>query len=102
LPSSLPLSAVPDIVAQLAARRTPGQKVIGFAAQTGDIVTPALEKLRRKQLDAIVANPIDRPGSGFGSLDNEAVILAADGQQVTIGQSSKLRLAHRLYDFLLS
>ena len=102
LPDRLPLSAVPDIVAQLAARRAPGQKIVGFAAQVGDIVTPALEKLKRKQLDAIVANPIDRPGSGFGSWENEAVILAADGRQVSVSRQSKLRLAHRLYDFMLS
>ncbi len=102
LPNSLPLSAVPDIVAKLSACRTSSQKVIGFAAQTGDIVTPALDKLKRKQLDAIVANPIDKPNSGFGSLDNEAVILAADGRQVAVARSSKLRLAHQLYDFLLS
>ena len=102
LPSSLPLSAVPDIVSQLAAGRSPGQKVIGFAAQTGDVITPALDKLKRKQLDAIVANPIDQPGSGFGSSDNEGAILAADGRQVAIGRVSKLRLAHQLYDFLLS
>lgn len=102
LPSSLPLSAVPDIVAKLSAGRTAGQKVIGFAAQTGDVVAPALDKLKRKQLDVIVANPIDQPGSGFGSLDNEGVILAADGRQVAVGRLSKLRLAHRLYDFLLS
>ena len=101
LPDSLPLSVVPDIVAKLAALKTPVQKVVGFAAQTGDIETPAAEKLARKQLDAIVANPIDRAGSGFGSLENEAVILAADGRRVSVERQSKLRLAHRLYDFLL-
>ena len=100
LPSELPLSPVPDIVAQLAARKQTHQKIIGFAAQTGDIVTPALNKLKRKQLDAIVANPVDRPGSGFGSPDNEAIILAADGRQATIARTSKRELAHQLYDFL--
>ncbi len=101
LPNQLPLVAVPDIIAQLAARRAPGQRVIGFAAQTGEIITPALDKLQRKQLDAIVANPIDKPGSGFGSLNNEAVILSADGRQQQVAHSSKLILAHQLYDFLL-
>lgn len=101
LPSELPLAPVPDIVAQLAKRKSPRQRVVGFAAQTGDIVTPALAKLKRKQLDAIVANPIDRPGSGFGSTGNEAVILSADGRQLKVGQCSKLQLAHHLYDFLL-
>lgn len=102
LPDRLALSVVPDIVAQLSARKRPNQKIIGFAAQTGDIVTPALDKLKRKRLDAIVANPVDKPGSGFGSLDNEAVILSADGRQVQIDRSSKLLLAHQIYDFLQS
>ena len=102
LPSSLPLSGVPDIVAQLASRKALNQKVIGFAAQTGDIVQPALDKLKRKQLDVIVANPVDKAGSGFGSAENEAVILSADGRQLTVSQQSKLRLAHQLYDFLMS
>lgn len=102
LPNQLPLEFVPDIVAQLSARKSPSQKVIGFAAQTGDIVTPALDKLQRKQLDAIVANPVDKPGSGFGSADNEAVILTADQRQLTVTHGSKLRLAHCLYDFLRS
>ncbi|MGB3299123.1 MAG: bifunctional phosphopantothenoylcysteine decarboxylase/phosphopantothenate--cysteine ligase CoaBC [Phormidesmis sp.] len=100
LPSQLPLEFVPDIVAQLAARRAVGQTVVGFAAQTGDIVTPAIAKLKRKQLDVIVANPVDRPNAGFGSSHNEAVILSADGRQAILANSSKLQLAHQLYDFL--
>lgn len=101
LPESLRLSTVPDIVAQLVSRKALTQKVVGFAAQTGDIVLPALDKLKRKQLDAIVANPVDKAGSGFGSIENEAVILAADGRQLAVSRRSKLRLAHQLYDFLL-
>jgi len=101
LPGRLPLEPVADIVAQLAARKAPGQKVIGFAAQTGDIVGPAQAKLKHKQLDAIVANPIDKPNSGFASLNNEAVILSADGRHQEIMQGSKLSLAHQIYDFLL-
>lgn len=101
LPRELSLEAVQDIVTQLAERKSASQRVIGFAAQTGDIVTPAIAKLQQKQLDAIVANPIDQPGSGFGSADNRAVILSADGRQLKVSQCSKLQLAHHLYDFLL-
>jgi phosphopantothenoylcysteine decarboxylase / phosphopantothenate---cysteine ligase len=100
LPSQLPLEFVPDIVAQLCAGKSAGQTIVGFAAQTGEIIAPALAKLQRKQLDVIVANPVDKPNSGFGSPDNEAVILSADGRQVTLANDSKLRLAHQLYDFL--
>ena len=66
LPSSLPLESVPDLIAELARRKTPQQRIVGFAAQTGDIVTPALGKLKRKGLDAIVANPASTPVVGCG------------------------------------
>lgn len=102
LPSSLPLAPVPDIVAELAELKQPHQKLIGFAAQTGDIVKPALEKLRAKKLDAIAANPIDRAGVGFGSDTNQAILLNARGKQVEIPPSSKLEMAHRLFDFILA
>ncbi|MEL7228061.1 MAG: phosphopantothenoylcysteine decarboxylase, partial [Cyanobacteria bacterium J06576_12] len=124
LPNPLPLSFVPDIVAQLSAKKSPQQLIIGFAAQTGDIIPPAKEKLHRKQLNAIVANPIDQPDSGFGSANNQAVILLANHHQrdkaepnaqagphpavhradisaIQVPQGSKLTLAHKLYDSLL-
>jgi phosphopantothenoylcysteine decarboxylase/phosphopantothenate--cysteine ligase len=100
LPTSLPLEPVPDIVAQLGHLKQPHQILIGFAAQTGDIVTPALEKLYSKKLDAIVANPIDQPDSGFGSDNNQAIFLNKQGHQVEIPPCSKLQLAHHLFDFI--
>ncbi|MGB3513715.1 MAG: bifunctional phosphopantothenoylcysteine decarboxylase/phosphopantothenate--cysteine ligase CoaBC [Microcoleaceae cyanobacterium] len=101
LPNSLPLAPVPDIVAELGMLKQPHQRLIGFAAQTGDIVTPALEKLRMKKLDIIVANPIDKVGAGFGSDTNQAVFLDVEGRRVEVGCCSKLEMAHRLWDFLL-
>jgi phosphopantothenoylcysteine decarboxylase/phosphopantothenate--cysteine ligase len=101
LPDSLPLEAVPDIVADLAQRRQAHQTLIGFAAQTGDILPPALEKLQRKGLNAIVANPIDQPGSGFGRDRNQAVLLKQSGEKVDIPPCSKLDMAHRIYDALV-
>ncbi|MBW4518191.1 MAG: bifunctional phosphopantothenoylcysteine decarboxylase/phosphopantothenate--cysteine ligase CoaBC [Scytolyngbya sp. HA4215-MV1] len=100
IPDTLALTAVPDIVADLATDKQPHQRLIGFAAQTGDFVTPAREKLQRKQLDAIVANPIDQPDSGFGSDRNQAIFLSAQGQQRDIAPCSKLQMAHYLFDFV--
>jgi len=74
----------------------------GFAAQTGEIVAPAWEKLQRKGLDAIVANPIDQPDSGFGSDQNQAVLLNAQGQRQDVPRCSKLELAHQILDFVQS
>jgi phosphopantothenoylcysteine decarboxylase / phosphopantothenate---cysteine ligase len=100
LPQALPLEPVPDIVAQLAQLKQPHQMLVGFAAQTGDIVKPALEKLHNKKLDVIVANPIDQPDSGFGSDRNQAIFLDIQGNQVEIAPCSKLEMAHQLFDFI--
>jgi phosphopantothenoylcysteine decarboxylase/phosphopantothenate--cysteine ligase len=100
LPQALPLEPVPDIVAQLAQLKQPHQILIGFAAQTGDIVKPALEKLQNKKLDAIVANPIDQPDSGFGSDQNQAIFLDRKGREQAIAPCSKLAMAHQLFDFV--
>jgi phosphopantothenoylcysteine decarboxylase/phosphopantothenate--cysteine ligase len=100
LPTSLPLEFVPDIVAELGQLKQPHQFLIGFAAQTGDIVTPAWEKLRSKNLDAIAANPIDQPDSGFGSENNKAIFLDKQGHQLEIPPCSKLQMAHYLFDFV--
>ena len=102
IPSPLPLEPVVDIVADLAQRRSSHQIVIGFAAQTGEILKPALEKLHRKGLDAIVANPIDQLDRGFGSDRNEAVLLYRDGETLTIPACSKLKMAHRIFDGLMA
>lgn len=102
LPTSLTLEPVPDIVAELASLKQPHQRLIGFAAQTGDIVKPALEKLHKKKLDAIIANPIDIPDRGFGSDNNQAIFLDVQGRKVEIEHCSKLQMAHYLYDFVQS
>ncbi|MEA5593378.1 bifunctional phosphopantothenoylcysteine decarboxylase/phosphopantothenate--cysteine ligase CoaBC [Rivularia sp. UHCC 0363] len=100
LPEALPLERVGDIIAELANCKQQHQKLIGFAAQTGDIVTPAKEKLQRKNLDAIVANPIDQIGSGFGSDTNKAIYIDREGKEVEIPICSKLEMAHRILDLV--
>lgn len=101
IPSPLPLEPVVDIVADLVKHRPSHQTIIGFAAQTGEIIKPALEKLHRKGLDAIVANPIDRPNRGFGSDRNEATLLYRDGETLAIPTCSKLEMAHQIFDGLI-
>jgi phosphopantothenoylcysteine decarboxylase / phosphopantothenate---cysteine ligase len=101
LPAALPLLPVPDIVAALAQQRQPQQKLVGFAAQTGKIVPPALAKLQRKGLDAIVANPVDLANSGFGSDTNQAVVIERGGRQHPIASCAKLDMAHQILDILV-
>lgn len=101
LPPALPLLPVPDLVASLSQQRHPHQKIIGFAAQTGEILAPALAKLQRKGLDAIVANPVDVVGAGFGGDRNQGVLITAQGATHPIPPCSKLEMAHRIYSGLL-
>jgi len=98
LPAALPLALIGDIAAELGRQRQGHQKLIGFAAQTGDIRTPAREKCRRKGLDAIVANPVDLPGVGFGSDHNQAWFIRADGHETDLGRGSKLAIAQAILD----
>lgn len=100
LPNNLSLKPVPDIATDLTSRKQTHQQFIGFAAQTGDIVTPALKKLRKKGLDMIVANPVDLPQSGFGTSTNQAVIITRAGQQHSIPLCSKLEMSHHIWDFV--
>ena len=100
LPDAIALSPVPDIVADLGQRKQEHQRLIGFAAQTGDIVAPARRKLVHKKLDAIAANPIDQGNSGFGSDQNQGVFLDAQGRKTLIPTCSKLELAHHLLTFI--
>lgn len=102
LPEELSLATVPDIAAHLASIKTAQQVLIGFAAQTGDIEPPAWQKLEKKGLDAIVANPIDQANSGFGSDFNQAILLGHDGQKQVVPPSSKRQLAHQIFDFVHS
>ena len=89
---------------ELSQLKQPHQKLIGFAAQTGDIITPALEKLHRKQLDAIVTNPVDLPDSGFGSDRNQAVIFiqhpnaTTPPERIDILPCAKLDMGHQILD----
>jgi phosphopantothenoylcysteine decarboxylase / phosphopantothenate---cysteine ligase len=100
LPTHLELVPVLDIAATLTAQRRSTQMIVGFAAQTGDIIAPAKEKLERKGFDAIVANPVDQANSGFNRSTNQAVILGRDGRQQVIPVCSKLALAHQIWDFI--
>ena len=101
LDTTVRLQHTADILADLGRKKQVSQQLVGFAAQTGDIVAPAIDKLQRKNLDAIVANPIDKPLAGFGTETNQAILIHADGRQEEVTRCSKLQLAHCLFDFLL-
>ena len=96
------LTQNPDILAELSRNRAhPGQVVVGFAAETGDetgsVQEHAAAKLARKGCDLLVVNDVSG-GAVFGSADNEAVVLGADGASVEVPHGSKTALAHVIWD----
>jgi phosphopantothenoylcysteine decarboxylase/phosphopantothenate--cysteine ligase len=92
---SLELEPATDILALLSARRT-SQLLVGFAAETEQLLLHAKEKLEAKGLDLIVANDVTMQGAGFGSDCNAAVILSRTGQVKEYGLMPKRRLADEI------
>ncbi|MGI8615659.1 MAG: bifunctional phosphopantothenoylcysteine decarboxylase/phosphopantothenate--cysteine ligase CoaBC [Actinomycetota bacterium] len=88
----LHLEPTPDILSELGERRT-DQLLIGFAAETEDLEQAGRRKLESKRLDLVVVNLVGRDGTGFGSDTNEAMILAADGNDIPLRRWTKRELA---------
>jgi len=95
----LELERTPDILAKVSRSRTQDQLVIGFAAETNDVLTNAREKLTRKGLDMIVANDVSRNDSGFDSENNAVTILVRDNETpIEVPLASKFEIANRILD----
>lgn len=75
--------------------------VVGFAAETDDLLANAAEKLRRKGLDLIVLNDVGAPGVGMGSDDNAITVLDPHGVVLTVQRSPKPEVARRLVDLVV-
>jgi phosphopantothenoylcysteine decarboxylase/phosphopantothenate--cysteine ligase len=99
---TLTLERTPDVLSQVAASRTNGMLVIGFAAETENVLANAREKLRSKKLDAIVANDVTREDSGFDSRTNAITIITrADDNPVELPVMSKSDAADRILDAIV-
>jgi phosphopantothenoylcysteine decarboxylase/phosphopantothenate--cysteine ligase len=94
----LVLEPTPDILAGLAARRRPGQVLVGFAAETHDALERGRRKLTRKGVDLLVVNDVSAPGAGFDHDTNAVVILEADGSTQEIPLTSKDAVANAVLD----
>ena len=87
---------VPDLLVELVGRRPAGQRILGFAAQSGDVLPQAQAKLARKGCDLLFANPIDQADAGFGSATNQGWLLGPGAAVERLEPMGKLPLAHRL------
>jgi phosphopantothenoylcysteine decarboxylase/phosphopantothenate--cysteine ligase len=95
----LKLERTPDILGEVAGARRNGQLIIGFAAETEDLLRHAREKLISKGLDAIIANDVSNAGSGFDSENNAIVVLFRDKPGIVeLPLMSKMEAADRILD----
>ncbi len=95
----LELVRTPDILAELGAHALRPRRLVGFAAETGDLARYAQDKLVRKRLDMIAANRVDVPGQGFEGDDNALSVYWPGGER-TLGPAPKTELAERLLDLV--
>jgi len=99
---ALRLERTEDLLSGLAARRRPGQVVVGFAAETGErALEYGRDKLARKNLDAVVVNDVSAPGIGFDAGDNEVTILTTE-QERHIPRTTKAGIATAILDAVLT
>ncbi|MGW0085967.1 bifunctional phosphopantothenoylcysteine decarboxylase/phosphopantothenate--cysteine ligase CoaBC [Streptomyces sp. NPDC003393] len=99
-PEALALVRNPDVLAEISADRArPGQVIVGFAAETDDVLANGRKKLARKGCDLLVVNEVGERKT-FGAEENEAVVLAADGGETPVPHGPKEALADTVWDLV--
>jgi phosphopantothenoylcysteine decarboxylase/phosphopantothenate--cysteine ligase len=96
--SELVLEPTHDYLVDLGKTKPAGQVLVGFAAETDDLRTNALGKLRRKNLDLIVGNDVSAPGVGFEHDTNAVILLLADGTEQDVPLTDKHHVAAAVWD----
>lgn len=92
----------PDILATLGAEKQPGQKIVGFAAETDNLEESVKKKLVSKNADLIVGNRVGVADSGFASVKNTAILHDSSGRLESLPTLKKADLAWRILDWLLT
>jgi phosphopantothenoylcysteine decarboxylase/phosphopantothenate--cysteine ligase len=92
------LEPTPDILAELGATKRTGQVLVGFAAETDDLIANATAKLAAKRLDLVVANDVGAPQVGFAHDTNAVTLLRPDAEPVEIDLASKRDVARAVID----
>ncbi|PLW64124.1 phosphopantothenoylcysteine decarboxylase, partial [Streptomyces sp. DJ] len=99
-PAPVELVRNPDVLAELSRDRArPGQVVVGFAAETDDVLANGRSKLARKGCDLLVVNEVGE-SKAFGTAVNEAVVLGADGSETPVPLGPKEALADVVWDLV--
>ena len=98
---TLELERTEDILASLGQIKPAGQVLVGFAAETDDLLANAAGKLQRKNLDWIIANDVSKSDRGFGSSDNAVTMICRDGRQIDVPLASKQVIAATILQNIL-
>jgi phosphopantothenoylcysteine decarboxylase/phosphopantothenate--cysteine ligase len=97
---SLELDPTPDILAEVGSLKG-DRLLIGFAAETQNLVEEARRKLQSKNCDMVVGNWVNREKTGFESDENEVVLVMRGGQAVELPRASKRAIADGIFDHAL-
>jgi phosphopantothenoylcysteine decarboxylase / phosphopantothenate---cysteine ligase len=97
---SLDLDPTPDILAELGQKKG-DRLLIGFAAETENLIASARQKLESKNCDMIVANLVNQEATGFESDDNEVVLVLRTGETIPLSRAPKREIADRIFDQVL-
>ena len=96
--------AAPDILKSITGKRSEMKRlsvVVGFAAESRDLLENAFEKLKSKKLDFIAANDISSPNAGFGSETNRVTLLFPDGKKNALPLMSKAEVAEAIIEHII-
>jgi phosphopantothenoylcysteine decarboxylase/phosphopantothenate--cysteine ligase len=97
---SLDLDPTPDILAELGKKKG-DRLLIGFAAETENLIESARQKLRSKNCDMVVANLVNQEATGFESDENEVVLVLSTGETIPLSRAPKRNIADRIFDQVL-
>lgn len=97
---TIELEATEDILLTLGKNKPEGQILVGFAAESENLLANAQDKMQRKNLDWIAANDISRKDSGFASDSNTVTLLSKDGKQIEIPMDSKKNIAKQIIEIV--
>ena len=94
---ALDLEPTPDILAEVGAKKG-DRLLIGFAAETGNLIEEARRKMQQKNCDMVVGNLVSQAGTGFEADENEVVLVTRTGETIPVERASKRAIAGRIFD----
>jgi phosphopantothenoylcysteine decarboxylase / phosphopantothenate---cysteine ligase len=97
---SLELDPTPDILAEIGKKKG-DRLLVGFAAETENLIEEARRKLESKNCDMVVANLVSQDGVGFESDENEVVLVMRTGESIPVRRAAKRVVAQRIFDEMI-